>query len=85
MHGAVGPYGGTNTLKELRIEPGYWQATESSEVVLPCFHTDACLGGLTGAACYCREGYEGPYKAAEHWSREVVCAVALYPGKHTCS
>ncbi len=52
--------GGTDTLSELRIDPGYWRATESSEVVLACYHRDACLGGLTGAAGYCREGYEGP-------------------------
>ena len=52
--------GGTVTLQELSIEPGCWRATESSENVLACFHAAACLGGVTGTAGYCLEGYEGP-------------------------
>lgn len=54
--------GGTGTLEMLSIERGYWRATPSSEDVLACYNADACLGGVTGAAGYCLEGYEGPCK-----------------------
>lgn len=40
--------GGTDTLAMLSIERGYWRATPSSEEVLACFNSDACLGGVTG-------------------------------------
>ncbi|CAM9289996.1 unnamed protein product, partial [Hapterophycus canaliculatus] len=53
--------GGSTTLATLSIDPGYWRATASSEDVLPCYHADACLGGVTGSAGYCLEGYQGPY------------------------
>ncbi|CAM9207691.1 unnamed protein product [Laminaria digitata] len=53
--------GGTDTLRVLSIEPGYWRATSSSTQVNACYHADACLGGVTGTAGYCLEGYEGPY------------------------
>jgi len=52
--------GGTVTLETVSINPGYWRATKTSEDVIACFHADACLGGVTGAAGYCLEGYEGP-------------------------
>lgn len=52
--------GGTVTLETLSIEPGYWRATASSTEIVPCYHADACLGGVTGTAGYCLEGYEGP-------------------------
>lgn len=52
--------GGLVTLENLLIDPGYWRATVSSEVVLACYNADACLGGVTGATGYCLEGYEGP-------------------------
>lgn len=52
--------GGNVTLETLSIEPGYWRATASSEGVFECYNPDACLGGVTGVAGYCREGYEGP-------------------------
>ncbi|CAM9150882.1 unnamed protein product, partial [Ectocarpus sp. 6 AP-2014] len=55
--------GGNVTLDALVIEPGYWRATPSSENVLECYNTDACLGGVTGSESYCLEGYEGPYCA----------------------
>ncbi|CAM9262049.1 unnamed protein product, partial [Hapterophycus canaliculatus] len=53
--------GGSTTLATLSISPGYWRATTSSEDILPCYHADACLGGVTGSAGYCLEGYQGPY------------------------
>lgn len=59
MEHAVSP-GGLVTLEMLTIEPGYWRATESSRDILACYNEDACLGGLTGEAGYCLEGYEGP-------------------------
>eukprot|EP00752_Nemacystus_decipiens_P012586 g11146.t1 len=53
--------GGTATLDTISIEPGYWRATASSTDILECYHADACLGGVSGSADYCLEGYEGPY------------------------
>eukprot|EP00903_Cladosiphon_okamuranus_P013951 g12975.t1 len=53
--------GGTGTLEMLSIERGYWRAIPSSEDVLACYNSDACLGGTTGTSDYCLEGYEGPY------------------------
>eukprot|EP00903_Cladosiphon_okamuranus_P016020 g14792.t1 len=55
--------GGVVTLDKLIIDRGYWRATESSTDILECYNTDACLGGVTGSAGYCLEGYEGPYCA----------------------
>ena len=52
--------GGTATLETLSIQPGYWRATASSKDILACYNTDACLGGVSGTADYCLEGYEGP-------------------------
>ena len=54
--------GGPVTLERVSIDKGYWRATNSSREVLACFNADACLGGLTGAADYCLEGYQGPCK-----------------------
>lgn len=59
MEHAVSP-GGVVTLEMLEIEPGYWRATETSTDILACYNEDACLGGATGAAGNCLEGYEGP-------------------------
>ncbi|CAN0460501.1 unnamed protein product, partial [Ectocarpus sp. 12 AP-2014] len=53
--------GGNVTLETLSIDPGYWRATPSSKEILPCYNADACLGGVTDAAGYCLESYEGPY------------------------
>lgn len=52
--------GGNITLELLSIDHGYWRATASSTDVLACYNADACLGGVTGTAEYCLEGYEGP-------------------------
>lgn len=52
--------GNTIVLETLVIESGYWRATPSSRDILACHNPDACLGGETGAADYCAEGYEGP-------------------------
>lgn len=54
--------GGPVTLEMLSIDKGYWRATSSSRQVLACYNADACVGGLTGTADYCLEGYEGPCK-----------------------
>eukprot|EP00903_Cladosiphon_okamuranus_P020904 g19197.t1 len=53
--------GGSVSLELLEIDPGYWRATNTSEVVLACYNEDACLGGITGADDYCDQGYGGPY------------------------
>ncbi|CAN0158408.1 unnamed protein product, partial [Ascophyllum nodosum] len=55
--------GGLTTVELVMIDPGYWRATLSDQEVLPCYNTDACLGGLTGATDFCLEGYQGPYCA----------------------
>ncbi|CAM9601541.1 unnamed protein product, partial [Ectocarpus fasciculatus] len=54
---------GKLTLEALSIQRGYWRATTTSEEVLACYHPEACLGGVTGTAGYCLEGYQGPYCA----------------------
>ena len=59
MHHATSP-GGTDTLDMISIEPGYWRATPFSTEVLPCYHAEACLGGVTGTLEYCLKGNEGP-------------------------
>lgn len=71
--------GGTVTLDQLRIDPGYWRATESTVNVLECFNADACLGGVTGTAGYCRKGSEGPCERgrASQWLYRL-CTV--HPG-----
>ncbi|CAM9117457.1 unnamed protein product [Sphacelaria rigidula] len=53
--------GGKRTVQMLSIERGYWRATKNSTVVRQCYNTDACLGGITGSANFCQDGYEGPY------------------------
>lgn len=55
--------GGTDTLEMLSIERRFWRSTPSSKMILACYNADACLGGVTGAPGYCREGYEGPCKS----------------------
>ncbi|CAN0196399.1 unnamed protein product [Ectocarpus sp. 12 AP-2014] len=52
-----------NTIETLSVDRGYWRATPSSRNILACHNGDACLGGETGAADYCAEGYEGSYCA----------------------
>ena len=52
--------GDLTTLEMVVIDRGYWRATISGQEVLPCYNTDACLGGLTGANGFCLKGYEGP-------------------------
>ena len=52
--------GGAATAETISIDRGYWRATLSSTEVLACYNADACLGGVTGAAGFCLEGYKGP-------------------------
>lgn len=52
--------GGNTTLENLWIEPGFWRASNSSELILSCYNEDACLGGTTKEDGYCQDGYEGP-------------------------
>lgn len=60
--------GGASTLQTISINRGFWRATPDSEVVLACYNSEACLGGVTGVSEYCREGYEGP---CEQWVHRV--------------
>ena len=53
---------GTATLETLDVDPGYWRATSTSRIILPCFYKTACKGGVTGDPEYCLKGYEGPCK-----------------------
>ena len=48
------------TLETLQIKAGYWRSVKKSAIILPCWNEDACIGGLTGAADYCDDGYRGP-------------------------
>lgn len=66
--------GGPITLEMVSIDKGYWRATNSSREVLACFNADACVGGLTGTADYCLEGYEGPCE----------CSVPGASPQHSC-
>lgn len=52
--------GGAATVRTVSIDPGFWRATPFSEEVLACYNPDACLGGVTGTAGFCLEGYSGP-------------------------
>lgn len=52
--------GGSTTIEQIAIDPGYWRAKASSKVILPCYNPDACEGGVTGSSNYCRKGYKGP-------------------------
>lgn len=47
------------TLETLKLDPGYWRATDTSKTILACYNEDACEGG-TIVADYCSAGYEGP-------------------------
>lgn len=49
--------GGTVTLEALLIQAGHWRATPSSTDIVACYHADACLGGVSGTADFCLEGY----------------------------
>lgn len=51
--------GGVSTIKELKIDQGYWRATPTSTQILECYNSDAYKGGVTGAEDYCSEGYNG--------------------------
>eukprot|EP00903_Cladosiphon_okamuranus_P011652 g10960.t1 len=53
--------GGTTTVQKLRIEGGYWRASNISTKVLACYNKEACKGGVSGHSGYCSKGYEGPY------------------------
>lgn len=54
--------GANTSIEDIHIDQGYWRATETSRVILPCYNADACLGGVTGEADFCLEGYYGPCK-----------------------
>lgn len=45
------------TLQTLSLDAGYWRTSENSVEILPCYNSDACVGGV---AEYCAEGYMGP-------------------------
>lgn len=46
-------------METLKLDPGYWRATDTSKVILSCYNEDACEGGAT-VTDYCSAGYEGP-------------------------
>lgn len=50
------------TVETLEIDKGYWRATNTSTLILPCYNTEACVGGITGSSGYCDDGYDGPCK-----------------------
>lgn len=64
--------GANTSIEDIRIDPGYWRATTTTKTILACYNADACLGGITGEAGYCREGYYGPCKTL----LEAFCLLA---------
>eukprot|EP00752_Nemacystus_decipiens_P001402 g1387.t1 len=67
----------TGTLETLKLDPGYWRATDTSKRILSCFNEDACEGGAV-VGSYCAAGYEGPYCS--------VCEEGYAPGRSfTCN
>lgn len=56
--GTSAPYVGT-TVKTLKLDAGYYRASDQSRVVLECHNKKACEGGST-VGDYCAEGYTGP-------------------------
>ncbi|CAM9855851.1 unnamed protein product, partial [Ectocarpus sp. 4 AP-2014] len=66
--------GANTSIEDIRIDPGYWRATTTTRTILPCYNAAACLGGITGEAGYCREGYYGPYCAicTENYGRTMA-------------
>lgn len=47
-------------LETLIIEAGFWRATNTSTILLECYNTEACEGGITGSVTFCKTGYTGP-------------------------
>lgn len=56
--------GGDVTLETLSLQSGYWRATNTSRVVLPCYHPGACAGGISGLSSSCAKGYGGPCESS---------------------
>ncbi|GMH69815.1 hypothetical protein TrLO_g4981 [Triparma laevis f. longispina] len=48
------------SLKNLKLDPGYWRTGLTSIDVCECPVAGACVGG-NNSTNYCREGHEGPY------------------------
>ena len=65
--------GNSIVLETLVVDSGYWRATPSSRDILACHNPDACLGGETGAAGYCAEGYEGPCASVYLEAPKLAC------------
>ncbi|CAN0412480.1 unnamed protein product, partial [Pylaiella littoralis] len=53
--------GGATTIETLKVDRGFWRATNSSRVILACYNENACVGGRAGPSSFCQLGYEGPY------------------------
>lgn len=68
--------GKNTTLESLLIEHGYWRATNRSRVILACYNSKACLGGVTGEKGFCVEGYEGP---CEYDETSLACDCTIRP------
>lgn len=51
--------GGDTTIQTLKLDSGYWRATNLSRIVRSCYNAEACAGGLTGTPTFCQPGYEG--------------------------
>ncbi|CAN0600455.1 unnamed protein product, partial [Laminaria digitata] len=47
------------TIATLSLDKGYFRTSNESDVILKCFHQNACVGG-SDAANYCEPGYTGP-------------------------
>ena len=52
--------GGDTSIETLKLDRGFWRATNSSRIVLACYKEEACVGGISGTSSFCLPGYEGP-------------------------
>lgn len=57
----VCPSSTSTTLQTFDIKEGYFRISADSTIVLECYETDACTGGIDPSN-YCAIGYTGPCK-----------------------
>lgn len=64
--GTVAMSSGT-TVESIVLAAGYYRTSNDSEVVIQCYRSDACVGGIDPVD-YCADGYDGAckYKYRQH-------------------
>ena len=58
----VRPSSAAITLQTFDIQKGYYRTHAESPIVLECYQTGACIGGVNSSN-YCAVGYRGPCKS----------------------